>query len=186
MKAYLIHGFNVKDRGANTTDKLRPHLEALGYDVTELDYPWFGRVKTRLCNKAMAMIAAETVEDGSMVFGHSNGCAVIYYMAQFNSNFSHITLINPALDAKKVPAGDCGVDVWYASNDQPVRIAKYIPYSPWGDQGRVGYVGSDPRVQNHPLGTIGHSGAFKKPALLARIVATAHNRRIDEALSRYS
>jgi len=169
MITYTIHGFNVKDFGSRTIDKLIPFLENSGHTVLELDYPWHGRVRTRLCNASMAKILSQVVEPHSIIFGHSNGCAIIYLMAELGVKFSYVGLINPALDRNKTIQNALQVVTYYAENDLATRLAKWVPWSPWGDQGRVGYCGDNPAHENRHLGSVGHSGVFQRPDLLKRI-----------------
>ena len=171
--AYTIHGFNVKDFGSRTMDKLNPYLKEQGFDVFELDYPWHGRIKTRLCNKSMAKILSQVIEPESYIFGHSNGCAIIYLLSELGITFRYVGLINPALDRYRTIVSADHVKTYFAPNDTATRLAKLIPLSIWGDQGRVGYQGGSPLHENALLGNVGHSGVFNRPELLDNIAKDA-------------
>lgn len=139
---YLIHGFNVSDGGASTTDSIRPYLEAEGITVRELDYGHFFRVKVRLCNEGLAKMIANLVKPGSSCIAHSNGGALAYLACEFGAPFKNVILVNPALDSDKAIAKQVeNVQVWYSPNDKWTKLAKYVPFSPWGSQGHTGYTG---------------------------------------------
>lgn len=154
-------------------DKLKPYLEEQGFDVFELDYPWHGRIKTRLCNRSMAKILSQVIEPGSYIFGHSNGCAIIYLLSELGVTFKYVGLINPALDRYRTILSAKYVKTYFAPNDTATVFAKLIPLSIWGNQGRVGYKGWNPLHKNTSLGNVGHSGVFNRPGLLDNIAKDA-------------
>lgn len=186
-KAYLLHGFNVKDRGAGSVDKLFPYLVQAGYEPVELDYFRKGRIGVRLCNKGMANIIAQTVEPGSIAIGHSNGCAIIHMATHFGAGFSQVVYINPALNNDLVPGAQVGkFHVWHSPSDKAVRLAKFIPGSLWGNMGAVGYRGDDMRAANYnkeddyAMSSDSHSDVFNDdllayfaPKMIAPVVAWA-------------
>ena len=167
-KVYLIHGFNVKDDGAATTGQIREGLERHGYEVVEIKYGFFHRVRVRLCNKGLAHVIADLVEPGSSVIAHSNGAALAYYAAEYGAPWKNVTLVNPALDKTLQLADQIeNIQVWYAPHDKWTGLSKYIPNSIWGAMGRVGYKGPlDSRTvqynQEEILGRFEdeHSGMF--------------------------
>lgn len=139
---YLIHGFNVKDGGATTTDSIRPYLETEGLTVRELDYGYFHRIRVRLCNDAVAQMIANLAKPGSTCIAHSNGGALAWKACEYGAPFKNVILVNPALDGDKCIADQVEhIQVWYSPNDFWTGIAKYIPGSDWGEQGRTGYTG---------------------------------------------
>jgi pimeloyl-ACP methyl ester carboxylesterase len=169
---YLIHGFNVDDGGAGTTDSIRPYLEAEGITVRELDYGHFHRGRVRLCNDSVARMIATLVKPGSTCIGHSNGGTLAYLACEYGAQFKNVVLVNPALDSKKAIAKQVEkVQVWYSPNDKWTKLAKYIPFSDWGAQGRTGYTGPlDDRYQQFNEDLIlgrhkdEHSGIWKTSA----------------------
>ena len=82
--AILIHGFNTWDRGASSTDTLRPYLENRGWKVEELDYKWTGligarRINPKMASKLRSLIAHhKAMGNQIIVVGHSNGAAIAY------------------------------------------------------------------------------------------------------------
>lgn len=141
-KIYLIHGFNVHDDGHSTTDSLISYLEDMGYEVVDLDYGHFHRLKVRLCNNGLARFIAKMVEPNSTCIGHSNGCAIAYLACELGAKFKNVVFVNPALDSEKAVAGHIkNIQVWYSPNDKVAWISKFIPKSIWGSQGTTGYTG---------------------------------------------
>ena len=66
--------------------------------------------------------------------------------------FTQLVFINPALNTKgkKTRIGSTvqRVHVWHSPSDKAVRVARWIPFHPWGRMGAVGYKGKDPRYVN--------------------------------------
>lgn len=176
MKAYTIHGMNTSDRGAAGMDRLAGVLREADIfeEVIELDYPWFGLGRAKMCNGSLALMVANLVEPNSAIFGHSNGAAIIYRAsAQCQASFAYACLLNPALRSDLTIPQAAAVDTWYAPDDFPTLLARWsrglIP-SVWGAQGRTGYTGSNSKHSNRLLGDVGHSGVFEDEDLM-RIIA---------------
>jgi len=175
---YLLHGFNVKDKGAGTVDRLKPILEeyAPGRIIRDIDYGWMHRPRVRLCNKAVAKTIASAVLPKSNVIAHSNGCALVYLAAKAGARWEHVTLVNPALDSNLSIPGARSVHVWYAPSDPWTRLSTYIPWSIWGRQGRTGYTGDeDHRYSNFNEDEIFkrkmyHSGVFSNRDAMELII----------------
>ena len=168
----LVHGFNVKDGGRNSTDKLRPYFEYEGYNVMEADYTWTGLIGVRLCNKKMASIIANMSKGipKLVAVGHSNGCAILRKALEMGGRFDQLVFINPALNRKaKFGRGVNWVHVWHSRGDAAVTFARFLPKHAWGDMGSVGYKGKDPRVVNYDksdgktwsVRSVRHSDVFK-------------------------
>jgi pimeloyl-ACP methyl ester carboxylesterase len=182
MIVYLVHGFNVKDKGQGTTDKLVPVLAEKGdYQPVEIDYGFFGLFRVRVCNTGTARILASIVEPGSIAIGHSNGCAVIQQAASYGAKFRHVTMINPALDRDAVLEGADTVNVWHSPTDVPTRVSRVLWRHPWGAMGRRGPSFTDPRYkvfnEDHIFkDKVGHSGVFEYRHRLRRIVSEIEDR----------
>lgn len=170
MTIYLLHGYNVRDGGANTTDNLVVPLRAAGHQVVELDYGWWGRLKVRLASKSLAMVIAKMAEPGSIIIGHSNGGTLAYRAARLGAEVERIILINPALN-HAAPLPLPRVDCYHSPNDRVVELARWIPGSLWGNAGRVGLQGAINHNLEHITGQkIGHSDALKSPKFSAHLV----------------
>ncbi len=170
MTAWLVHGFNVRDGGAASIDRLRPHLEARGWTVRDLDYGWRGLLGVRLCNAGTAATLASLSDPADAAIGHSNGCAIIRRAVVAGARFARIVLINPALDRDTEWPGHTGaIEVWHAPSDVATWAARWLLFHPWGDMGRHGgdgrwYVNHDAdRIASEAAGRrveLGHSGVF--------------------------
>lgn len=167
-RIYLLHGFNVEDGGDSTTGKLKSPLSRYGNNVTQIKYGDFGRARVRMCNKGMGAAIASMAEPGSVLIAHSNGAAIAYRACMNKAPFSRVILINPALDSKLWLPHVPKVSVFFSESDPWTRLAKYIPFSKWGNQGAIGYQGPNPwnKYSQWELDALtgekcGHSGAFR-------------------------
>ena len=146
-----MHGFNVRDRGAATTDRLRQPLEDVGWHVEEFDYRWTFLLGVLLGNGKRAKRLARLVQSGDVGLGHSNGCAILHRAAWLGAPFKRLVYINPALDADAALAPQVEqLTVWHSPSDSPVTLASWIPGVAWGDQGAIGstITGEDSRIVN--------------------------------------
>lgn len=176
-KVYLVHGFRTKDAQKAPLAFLEPILTKAGHDVTMADYGWIHRLRVRLCNSRLARMLGSMAEEGSIVIGHSNGCALIHEACEMGAKFSQVILFNPALDsniefAKHIPK----ISVFYSKNDTATQLASWIPFSKWGSMGTDGYNGEpDERVTNYDEEYItkkemGHSTFAEYPILFGLLV----------------
>ncbi len=149
-RAILVHGFNVWDGGKRTIGKLRPYLEAEGYDVRLFSYGWTGLIGVRLFSKRYAKRLAEMINEGDLLLGHSHGCCLIHMAGHLRARFQKAVYINPALDrAAPLAPQVSALHVWHSPSDSPVTLARILPRHPWGNMGAVGYQGRyDPRIRN--------------------------------------
>lgn len=165
-KVYLIHGFNVRDGGKDTIGRLKPLLEAAGHTVESIHYGFFHRLRVRWCSRGVAKAVASLVDKDSYVIAHSHGAAITFLAAKYGASFKHVFLINPALNKKTAIPNALWVSVFYAPSDIWTRLAKYIPFSIWGSQGRVGFRGKALNYSQTNLdwllhAEVGHSGVFE-------------------------
>lgn len=147
---YLTHGFNVKDNGAGTVDRLAKYIPAQ-YEIKQVDYNWSFLARVRLCNKSEARMLAGLVEPDSIGIGHSNGCALLHLAAQYGAPFKELIYINPALDKKaKLSPQVKNLHVWHSPSDVPVKLSSYLVGHVWGRMGATGYQGpEDMRIINY-------------------------------------
>jgi hypothetical protein len=174
---YLVHGFNVKDGGEATVGWLKPVLEEAGYKAVMVRYGWLFRLRVRLCNSRLAKLWGSVAEPGSIAIGHSNGCDLIVRAAQEGAPFKKTILFNPALNSDTVfPVIFEEISVFYSPSDSATRLAKWIPWSRWGDMGTTGYDGEpDTRVVSFNEETLageemGHSDFPKYPEIFGPLV----------------
>lgn len=173
-RVILVHGFNVRDGGAGSILQLTPFLEQAGFRVKKFRYGFLFLIGVRMFNDRFARMLADFAEPGDVVIAHSNGGAIAHLAAaKYGAEFSHLVLINPALDSDvRFPAWLESVQVWHSPSDAPVQWARWLPWHAWGDMGAVGYQGPyNPRVTSFnkqngfPVSSSAHSDVFHEPAL---------------------
>jgi hypothetical protein len=171
-RAILVHGFNVRDGGAGSIDKLEPYLLFAGFDVAQFDYGWIGLLGARFGTRKHARRLAAMTEPDDVAIGHSNGCNVIVEAAWRGARFAHVVFINPALDADTaLPPQIKRADVWHSPSDRAVRFARFLWFHPWGQMGATGYTGTDKRFRNFDKqnafarSSDSHSDVFTPPLL---------------------
>lgn len=185
-RVILVHGFNVRDGGAGTTDGLRPHFAREGFKVLEFDTGWRFLAGVRFGNAKRARRLARMIQPGDILIGHSDGCNLINLASWHLSGTEQpkpaaAVYLNPALDRDTQLAPQVkSALVFFTPSDWIVRVARWLRWHPWGDMGRVGYIEKnavyqDGRYHNMSyehlaIAAPGHSGAFKKPEHLARIM----------------
>jgi len=169
-RCYLIHGFNTRNRGIADVMLLKADLQKAGFEIKPLTYGWVDRITVRVCNHHLADLLADVIKPGSVAVGFSNGCALLQMAAEHGAQFKHLVYIRPALDRDtRVPPQVKRVDVWHSKDDFWTSVARWIPFSRWGDAGAVGLVVPDNRVYNHEQKG-SHSHAFDDPDLGKKIV----------------
>ena len=158
--AHFIHGAFDGD-GEHHIDWLAPFFAARGFEpITGFDYGWTGIFSAMVFNERIARMLAAEVAPGDIGVGHSNGCAILKDAADMGAPFHELILLNPALDNSVTFAPQLKrIHVFYSPSEIPTEIARYLPLHPWGNMGRVGYRGNDPRVINVDL-----ESAYQFPA----------------------
>lgn len=172
-RVILVHGFNVRDGGAGTVDKLKPHLEAAGFEVDtdQADYGYFSLFMVRFAKHPAVRRIAQAIIDALMdghdvlVISHSNG-----------ANFANKALklvtkrlvlgarevrLSPALN-RSTATESARCWVFHTRTDFWVWLSGFLLFHPWGRQGQKGYKGPDPRMENWDMSDIiqGHSDYF--------------------------
>lgn len=166
--AWLVHGFNVRDSGRSTIDRLGPYLRAAGWRVGQVDYGWRLLAGVAVGNPSEAADLAAMSSPGDIAIGHSNGCAIIHRATYLGAKFRRVFYVNAALNTDARP-GPCVTQfhVMYAPDDLAVLAARYLPCALWGSMGRDGFTGDDARHRGYNLHRmlgvteLGHSGAFE-------------------------
>ena len=179
---FLLHGFNVKDRGHDTTSRIVPFLKKVvdSGDIINQSYGYFNLWDVLWKNKKVAKKLTRRVEafnHGSkvMAVGHSNGCAIINAAAKMGAHFDTVLLINPALNVNtKFPPTIGKIIVLHTKHDKAVRAARFFDAIPfvewlvpdsWGAMGAKGATRRDRRVININTKVDGHSSIFSKSNL---------------------
>lgn len=172
-RVVLVHGFNVRDGGAATIDRLANGLLRRGHqvDTDQADYGWHDLVKVRfriLHRDAINRIAAALV-DADVVVTHSNGRnyaqkAVELAAEYFPDKSWRFVSISGARDNQApIHPNVSRLDVFHSRNDRAVSISRWLIGHRWGNEGAVGYQGKDPRARNHDYThrVCGHSTWFQ-------------------------
>ena len=173
MKIVLVHGFNVKDKGARTVDTLVPFIRNAGHEVDtdEGDYGYFNiwmvrftKSKTR---QRVLHRLAKAFETADVVITHSNGANFFTQAADMlDINYNNklmVIHISPALDCdSEIPMSVKQQLVLCTTHDKAVKASSLLLLHPWGRMGAKGYQGSDNRNTNVKDDSIpGHSDWFK-------------------------
>lgn len=148
-KAHFIHGAFDRN-GERFVDWLAPYFAEKGYrSNTSFDYGWTGILFALFFSKRLARMLKAGVDPGDVGVGHSSGCLILKLAADMGAPFRVLIFLNPALDRGAAFAPQIeNVFVLHAPHEWPTWFARFLPWHPWGDMGRVGYKGDDPRVLN--------------------------------------
>lgn len=162
---YLIHGYRTRNGGQDDVGRMSPYFAEAGLRVKILDYGFLDEFQTFMCNDNLAKALARTLIPDSLVVAFSNGGALVHRMAEQGAVFDRVCLVNPALDKDKTIARANLIHTWYSPSDMATGVAKFIPFVRWGDQGRVGYAGSNPvhlsfNADRKFQARTGHGGVF--------------------------
>lgn len=168
MKIVIVHGFNVRDGGKGSIDRLAPYLLTkypdANVDIDGADYGHHGLIKVRFFSSEAVARIASALHDADIVITHSNGAnytmkAIRKYV---KNNSLHVIHISPALNRKQ-HLGDLAfrkMDTFHSDGDWIVRLAGWLPFHSWGPAGAKGIKTDDQRHDNHHLKDPQHSGWF--------------------------
>lgn len=144
MKVVLIHGIHAKE-GNNNMSELLPYIrrDLPGVEVDLYQYGFMGFWQARWQNNSEAEQFADYLsEDECIIITHSNGAAITYLACKNNGlKPNGVININPALDRWKTSPTARWVLTIHSDQDRWVDLAQWLPFHPWGDQGKVGYKG---------------------------------------------
>ena len=156
MKIVLIHGFNVKDKGKGTIDKLEPFLKKefpfANIDKDSSDYGWIGLFIANWLYGFTNIIPriAAVLNEADVVITHSNGAHFCMKALRLIKNRDlKIIHFSPALNSRwKFKESFKSCHVFHTHYDKTVTWSKYVPFSSWGNMGNVGALTDDLRVNN--------------------------------------
>jgi hypothetical protein len=162
MRCFLLHGFNVRDDGNNTVDKLIPLLQARDIEPVQFDYGWQGLLGVRFGSRGLAKALRSVMRDGDIAIGHSNGCHLIHCAQELGVHLKFSIYIAPALDSFTPECAESGnVYVLHSRHDFAVKVARFLLFHRWGDMGAIGSVYSRKfKNINCSSWVNGHSGYF--------------------------
>lgn len=173
MNIVSIHGFNVRDGGSRTIDRLGPFAIYDGYlfDYDEADYGFFNLWMVRLIRRKLRARVlhriANAIENADVIITHSNGAnfatQALDMLGAEHNNSKIVIHISPALDKDTpIPLAVKSQLVMFTPNDFWVKLSSWIPLHPWGRMGARGYSGDDNRNTNQENKDVkSHSGWFK-------------------------
>ncbi len=154
MTIHLIHGIHTQ--GMSPVQGLVPFLPK------PLKYPDYGYIygaETRIVNPIIVGALLPYIEDGDILIGHSNGCAIAYELAcKANKVLPRLVFINAALTRNIVrPAQVKAIDVYFNAGDEVTEAAEIgarfgFDDTDWGDMGHAGYAGTDTMITNIDCG----------------------------------
>lgn len=167
VRCHFVHGYNVKDGGKGTIDRLLPAFALTNIYPIQHDYGYLNIRGVLQRNKVIAQKIKNHLGADDVAIGHSNGCAILVKSLQQGATLNKLILINPALDKNfTFPASVKEIHVFHNKHDKAVVAAKWLRKLVfwrntflWGEMGNKGYQGSDKRVTNHVLAK-GHSAVF--------------------------
>lgn len=151
-----IHGINASE-GANSMSYFMPGIQKhITYaDCSTLEYGFMGFWQARWRNhdvaKRLTEVSRRDEDTNEFIvwITHSNGAAVGFIAVNdYGADPDMIVQINPALDRWLTPNVPW-VEVIHSPQDRVVDLAQWIPFHPWGDQGKVGYRGKRHNTINH-------------------------------------
>jgi len=174
MKIVLVHGFNIRDGGAKTVDRLVPFIrnEAWQVDVDEGDYGFFNiwmirMVKSYFRSRVLYRLA-KAFETADVIITHSNGAnftnQALDMLGPEHNNKKIVVHISPALNAKTEPPAAVKAQlVLYTRYDGWVKLSSYIPFHPWGRMGAVGFKGRSNKVRSIEKREVKQHSAWFEP-----------------------
>ena len=173
---HVIHGFNVRDNGRNTTDKLLPYFRQRGYLAMDHDYGWVGPIRLRRRNARSVEEILPWIAPGDILVGHSNGCLLCWKLIEAGAPAAKVVCIQPAM--KKGTVWSKSVQVLCLFNDKDrvmylsyawSRLTSFInifrePHD-WGYAGKVGFTEAENVLNINTRKAVnpakGHSGLFR-------------------------
>lgn len=169
MTIWIVHGIHTNDC-VDWQWEMTEEFAKADMHSQVFSYGYAHAFTTRWQNPGRAQRLAERLENGDVLVGHSNGGDIIHRASWLRPEviLRGVFLFNPALDPD-LGLG-CEFDfckVMHNAGDRAVRLAKIFLAHPWGEMGRVGYKGSNPKYENidtrmlginNPRCYNGHSG----------------------------
>lgn len=158
-RIHLAHGIHTSPHSRRLFD-MRNYIEAgAEMPVVYHEYGNIYGVQTRWVNPGIAERLGAEVGYGDILVGHSNGCAIWKRALDLGVPASGFVCLNAALkDDIGVPIQLRWMHVYYNRHDEIVPLTNFpvlrkIAFDPlWGDMGRDGYTGKDPRVAQWDCG----------------------------------
>jgi hypothetical protein len=168
MRVVLVHGFNVRDKGARTVDRLVPFLpKNWDIDTDTADYGFFNLWMVRFARRKAIRRIAKALKEADIVVAHSNGCNYVLKALELLTCERKIKVFffSPAVNrSTRFPDRVKKAWVYFTKVDVWVFLSAFIPFHPWGWMGYLGPKPGDDRVipKNHTDAVGSHSGWFSE------------------------
>ena len=153
MIVHLLHGIHTSR--PSVVQSLIPFIHEIGLVVRYPDYGFELALETRRVNPAIVGAMLPYIEEGDVIVGHSNGCALAHDLVVAGAPVAGLVLINGALDERVVfpPIYPSWAHVYFNEGDTITEIAEIadrlgLVDTHWGEMGHIGYRGTDARVTN--------------------------------------
>lgn len=171
MRVDLVHGIHTTEGPGAFPHLIRPFFFDEGFSVERHYYGHIMAMQTWWKNPRIVEELMDTIPDGGIYVGHSNGATLAWMLAEAGKKFRGVVLINPALDRNKVitPRQAGFVHTYYNAGDRVVTWSRMLAFHPWGEMGKKGPSFDDPRYRNFDTGNVsgmpavsGHSTIYTK------------------------
>lgn len=169
-RVVLVHGFNVKDRGARGIDKMAPHFQSLQYECekdSEADYGYWTLFSMYFWKREGVLERLRRAfADADVIVTHSNGAnfATQALNGMRDGRKRILVHFSPALERDTPPPKNVMHEyVFHSRRDGVVRwLAPLAPFLPWGRAGSHGkrVVGAVTNFDETPF-ISSHSAWFK-------------------------
>ena len=147
-RVVLVHGYNVRDGGKRSIDRMAPTLEELGWivDRDSADYGWWGLLKIYFKDKRkVEERLVKAFKDADLILTHSNGAAFATRALNKMEPDGRLRVLqhfSPAL-GRKVPVPEAVTKeyIFHSKLDWIVRLGAMLPFNVWGLAGVYGKTG---------------------------------------------
>jgi hypothetical protein len=157
MRIALFHGMFVRDGGNRSIKRLKPHLEAMGHTVTNVELGFWGLLRTYFGSRTKThkkVIKACTEHD--VLVTHSRGALVVEEALELLPNIPLKRRDRPLLihlsgsldHDKAVPDYVAHRYVLHSKEDTIIKFSRLLPFLGMGDMGARGFTGNDRRNTN--------------------------------------
>ncbi len=149
---HMVHGIHTSTTSRRMANLQLPVGLASGMRVRYHEYGDIWGIQTRRLNPGIAQRIAKEIAPGDVIAGFSNGGCIGYRaIHDYRAPAVGLVLLNAALkDNIAFPPSLRFIHVYYNNDDSAVpwaeRSFKILTDPLWGDMGRDGYTGADPRV----------------------------------------
>jgi pimeloyl-ACP methyl ester carboxylesterase len=179
MRAHLIHGFRIRDGGAETVGRLAPYVSNGQVEAKLHNYGYVSLLGLRRRNEKAVEKINRRVDEGDVLVGHSNGCLIAWELVKAGVKPAAVICVQPALRRDTIWPEDLPVLCVYNEDDRIVTLGRWWSRfvsvaNPWQDRhgwGAAGRHGFDQASVTNistlvgPTPAEGHSEIFKQPAL---------------------